>query len=485
VRTSAFRIIFFSVCVLVSANANDDLFKAAVQMNAAGVKAALAKGARVGATDQQARTALHIAAGNGSLDIIGLLLDAKAPLSTRDSDGLTPLLRAARSLQGRAVELLLQRGADKNSLISLLGVKDSAGQTLLHTAARKGSAESVSAFSALGVNSDPRDNGGRTPLSLAVSSAGVEAGANRKAFLETARILLEHGADPLRPDAKGYTPLWYAVRQDDGEFALILSEKGVDAMALAEAYDRGDLHIADILADRISDVAAVDSTGRTFLHVAAGQGLTSLAEKLLSLQADVNAADRFGRTPLALAVTRGDAEMTRVLLEGGADPNKPGEAGVTPLGLAVRLAEADVADLLITAGAEVNPRSGTPPLTAAVQARNLVLAEFLILRGADINAPDPSGNVPLQYAVETRTGIPGLEMLRLLLEQGAAVDQRNAAGETALLRAAAGGKLDEAALLLEHGADPGAPDARGRTPVSAAKESGNKKMIALLDSWTR
>ena len=484
-RTSVLGIIFLSVCILALANANDDLLKAASQKNAGGVRAALAKGARVGVTGQQSRTALHIAATNGSLDIITILLDAKAPLTARDSDGLTPLLRAAKSLQGRAVELLLQRGADKNSLLSLLGIRDSAGQTLLHAAARKGSAETVSAFCALGINADPRDNGGRTPLSLAVSSAEVEAGPNRKAYLETARILLEHGADPLRPDSKGYTPLWYAVKQDDGEFALILSEKGVDATALAEAYDRGDLHIAEILAERISDIAVVDSTGRTFLHIAAGQGQRALAEKLLLLQADANAADRYGRTPLALAVTRGDTELTRVLLEGGADPDKPGEAGVTPLGLAVRLAEADVADLLISAGAEVNPRFGTPPLTAAVQARNPALAEFLISRGADINASDPSGNVPLHYAVETRTGIPGLEMVRLLLEQGAAVDQRNSAGETALLRAAAGGKLEEAALLLEHGADPGAPDNRGRTPASAAKESGNKKMIALLDSWTR
>ena len=137
-RTSVLGIIFFSVCVLALANANDDLLKAASQKNAEGVKAAIAKGARVGVTGQQARTALHIAAANGSLDIVGILLDAKAPLTARDSDGLTPLLRAAKSLQGATVELLLRRGADENSLLSLLGVKDSAGQTLLHAAAQKG-----------------------------------------------------------------------------------------------------------------------------------------------------------------------------------------------------------------------------------------------------------------------------------------------------------------------------------------------------------
>jgi ankyrin repeat protein len=481
VRKQALAFLLLLASIDASANANDDLLKAAAQGSASGVQAALKRGARAAAADQLGRTALHIAAANGSLDVIEVLIAAKAPLTPRDSDGLTPLLRAARSLRGKSVELLLAKGADRGSIISFLAVKDSSGRILLHAAAANGSAESVSAFCSLGIGPDPRDNSGRTPLSLVASSSGVEAQASRKAFLETARILLERGADPLQADNKGYSPLWYAVRQDDGELALLLSEKGVDATSLAEAYERGDLHIAEILVERILDAAAADSSGRTFLHIAAGQGLADLALELLSMQADPNASDRFGRTPLALAVTRGDLEMARILLEGGADPNKPGEGGTTPLGLAVRLAEVDVAGLLISAGAEVNPRSGTTPLIGAVQARNLEIAGFLLSRGADVNAPD-AGGTPLHHAVETRTGISGLEIMRLLLEQGAVVDKRNDAGETPLLRAVAGGKLEEASLLLDRGADPNAPDERGRTPLSMAKQSGNKKMTTLLTS---
>ena len=478
-RKQALAFLLFLASLDASANVNDDLLKAASQGSASGVQAALKRGARVTAADQLGRTALHIAAANGSIPVIEVLIAAKAPMSSRDSDGLTPLLRAARSLRGKVVELLLAKGADKGSIISFLAVKDSSGRTLLHAAAANGSAESVSAFCLLGIGPDPRDNSGRTPLSLTASSSGVEAQASRKAYLETARILLERGADPLRADNKGYSPLWYAVRQDDGELALLLSENGVDATSLAEAYERGDLHIAEILVERIVDTAAADASGRSFLHVAAGQGLAELASKLLSLQADPNASDRFGRTPLALAVTRGDIQMARILLEGGADPNKPGEGGTTPLGLSIRLAEADVAELLISAGAEVNPHTGTPPLIGAVQARNLQIAGFLLSRGADVNAPD-AGGTPLHHAVETRTGISGIEILRLLLEQGAVVDKRNDAGETPLLRAVVSVKLEEASLLLENGADPDAPDERGRTPLSVARLLGNKKMIALL-----
>ncbi len=462
------------------ANVTEDLLKAASQGNAAGVRSALKRGARVGSTDQLGRTALHLAASNGRIEVMGILLDAKASLTPKDSDGLTPLLRAARSLQGEAVELLLNRGASRSSLVSFLGARDSAGRTLLHTAAGKGTASSVRVFLSQGIDADPRDGAGRTPLSLAAEAAGVESVATRKQYLDTVYALLEKGADPLRPDNKGYTPLWYAVHKDDGELSLLLAEKGVDAAALAEAYERGDRKIAEHLVEKIGDVKAVDAEGRTFLHVAVGGGNAALVRRLLTLQADVNAADRYGRTPLSLAVSRGDAEMTQILLEGGADPNKPGEGGTLPLSLAARLAKVDAATLLIEAGAEVNPRSGTTPLIAAVQARNSAVAELLISRGADVNAADADGYAPLHYAVETRTGISGMALMRILLDQGAEVDARNEAGQSPLMLAAAGGKREEAALLLERGANPDLPDAKGRTPLSAAKASGNAAMIRLL-----
>jgi ankyrin repeat protein len=279
------------------------------------------------------------------------------------------------------------------------------------------------------------------------------------------------------------------VRADDGELALLLSEKSVDVTAVAEAYERGDNRIARILTDRITDATATDAGGSTYLHVAAMQGLPELASRVLAViaakgtpapEAEVDRLDRYGRTPLALAVGRGDEEVAGLLLEAGADPNRPGERGATPLCLAARQGYVGVADLLISAGAVVSPPGRTTPLHEAVQARNADMAGFLLSRGAEINSLDEHGNTPLFYAVETRAGTPGLEIARLLLDAGAAPDARSPGGATPLLRAVESGKKEEAALLLSRGADPDAADAAGRTPLSAAQASGDRQMMALL-----
>jgi ankyrin repeat protein len=451
---------FFFSAMILAANANDDLLKAASTGSVPGAEAALRRGARIGVSDQFGRTALHVAAARGDLGMIGFLLSSRAPQN--------------------AVALLLKRGGERQELASFLSSADREGETLLHEAARKGNAGCVAVFCSVLADVDIKDNAGRTPLSFAIDNAGVEPGDKRRGYLESARILLEKGADPGLPDDKGQTPLWYAVRHDDGELALLLSEKNVDAAAVAEAYDRGDSRIASILTQRIRDATAADSMGRTFLHVAAGQGTIGLAEKILAMNVEVNAADRFSRTPLDIAVSRGDADMVRLLLMAGADPNRPGERGETSLELAARRGTVTVAELLIDAGAEVNPRGASTPLIEAVEARNTAMVELLLSRGADPNARDERGNTPLYYGVETRTGMPGLDIVKLLLENGAAADGRNSGGVTALLRAVAAGKREEAALLLSRGADPNLPDEKGRTPLSAAREGKDEGMIALL-----
>jgi hypothetical protein len=81
-------------------------------------------------------------------------------------------------------------------------------------------------------------------------------------------------------------------------------------------------------------------------------------------------------------------------------------------------------------------------------------------------------------AVALAVGVPW--RLRAVLSRGAAVDEPDADGWTALHRAARSGDVASARLLLEHHATVDARVANGMTPLHVAAEAGHLPIVELL-----
>ncbi|XP_062830431.1 ankyrin repeat domain-containing protein 50 isoform X2 [Anolis carolinensis] len=98
--------------------------------------------------------------------------------------------------------------------------------------------------------------------------------------------------------------------------------------------------------------------------------------------------------------------------------------------------------------------------------------ELLVLAGAQLGdrGPGPS----LQHALEREDSV------RLLLENGASVDQRDLNGRTLLASAAHSGNHEVAGLLLAHGARTETPDRHGQTPMTLAARQGHTKVLLCL-----
>jgi Ankyrin repeats (3 copies) len=90
-------------------------------------------------------------------------------------------------------------------------------------------------------------------------------------------------------------------------------------------------------------------------------------------------------------------------------------------------------------------------------------------------------SVPTPARLQSAAGLGDLTQAALLLDQGVAVDARDADGRTPLMLAVAQGRLEVVRLLLARGADPNAADKSGRTPLQQARAGNLRDVAALLE----
>ncbi|MBT8484636.1 MAG: ankyrin repeat domain-containing protein [Phycisphaerae bacterium] len=230
------------------------------------------------------------------------------------------------------------------------------------------------------------------------------------------------------------------------------------------------------------EVGAVDSSGQTPLIKAARWGSVGAIEALLDESADIGAADRIGRTPLMYACQSKNVEAVQVLLDGGADVHARDKIGNTALCWAAGFGDAAIVGELLGAGAEVEvsgPMTGFTPLIWAAGFGDPGSIKLLVDAGANIEAADVlQGSTPLMNAA--RTGGP--DNVRAMLAAGAKLEAKDNEGKTTLLVAAsnAGADAEMIKLLIEAGADLTARSAAGLSALDLARKRTDLRSEAVV-----
>jgi ankyrin repeat protein len=283
---------------------------------------------------------------------------------------------------------------------------------------------------------------------------------------------------------------------------------------LSDAAKKGDARAVRVLLEQQRvDVNAPGIDGTTALHWSVRAEDLETAELLLSAGANARAADRYGVTPLYLASVNGSAPLIRMLLDAGADPNSVDPAGETALMTAARTGHAEAIKLLLDRGASVKATDREFDQTAlmiAVRENQPAAVKLLIDRGAALDARTRTGPTPefrppckgtgcgSEGVGINRGGLPDrgrrgaaagamtsllyaardgrLAEARLLVDAGADVQVAEANGITPLLMAILNNHLEVATFLLDRGADLSKDDFWGRSPLWAAVELRNRDM---------
>ncbi len=207
--------------------------------------------------------------------------------------------------------------------------------------------------------------------------------------------------------------------------AVLLGGCLISPTAAQPPLSHDDLDAMNAAAD------AVHPNGKTALMLAAKQGRLQRVKALLAAKADVNRTNNNGGTPLMYAALGGNTEIVELFLDRGADVNAAAKNGWSALMVASAKGHTKVVELLLAAGAD--PNSGdvyrwTPMMRAVYENRPDIVELFLRQGRIDVNRTGENEMTALHLAVSQGY----TRIARMLVESGARVDARDAAGRTPL-----------------------------------------------------
>lgn len=518
--------------VIAHAGGEARLFGAVKGRDINEINSLLDEGAEVNVTSLDGSTPLAWAAYYDDLQAVQALTDAGANPDLANDYGVTPLWLACKNRNYPIAKALLVAGADPNTSMWT-------GETTLMTCSRTGNLETVKTLIREKADVNAMENRrGQTALMWAISQgfpdiarqlilagADVNAKSHMLAGLQP-KVYLTHDGEVQVSSKGGFSPLHFAAQQGDLDSARLLIEAGADinhvteeeGNALLLASANGHEELALFLLENGADptITAGDGSGITALHYSLRDGIRALLEgkdaglfsPVVEQEQKSATRKRNNENPLP---GRNMPILMEALLSRGADPNaeifrlparfrKGGNAyvsirGATPFLLAAASSDLEAMQLIVEMGGEsevstivdlaANPTgvyndqaqfqgSVTPLLAAsglgrfrprrAEEAdRALKTVKLLVEMGADISKANETGWTPLHAA----TYIGAEPIIKYLVKEGADVNAKNGCEQTPMTLA--GGTLGRGLVQI--------PRARGNI-VRLLKELGVKQVAA-------
>jgi ankyrin repeat protein len=327
-------------------------------------------------------TAVMMAARTGKPDAIRVLVEGGANVNAKESwGGTTALMWAVSEGHALAAQALIAAGADVNARSNYVAAANGRGfegrtpvanraepkteefasgwLTPLTLAAREGDVELARILLDAGADVNTVAGDGKTALAVAIFNGTYDV----------ASLLVDRKADVNKADAQRFTPLFWAVDRRNMETApnfpwmvtadpMPLIRKLLDAganpnaivnntprarmregsprivfaTALMRAAFAADLELVQLLLERGADPAILSRDNESMLSAAAGLAFVhgyhrgrspeerlAVVKLFVTLGNDVNWADDYGITPLMAAGNFGNVPIIQYLIDAGAD----------------------------------------------------------------------------------------------------------------------------------------------------------------------
>jgi ankyrin repeat protein len=366
--------------------------------------------------------------------------------------GPSPLIVSIRSGDIAAVETLIEEGADVNAMSQDWIRNRHWKLTPLVRASISGNLEIMRLLIEAGADVNGLDEWGDTPLMATVEFRHIEA----------ATLLLENGADIDITKPTGTTALMIAARNGDLMSTEILLRKGADpniglgsgdtALSLAAWKNDEDIVRELIEHGAISSRFALGRTRADINTVIRALLKLNLPVRYLCNEATIPASDTFESNPLVVSIRSNDIASVKSFIDSGENVNTHSQYLIR------------------------GQYWTLTPLVLASLSGNLDIMRLLIEAGANVDQQDGYGQTPLMATVECKH----LEATNLLIKHGADVNEKNPVKKTALMVAARHGDRESAKFILSKGADPNIGFGSGYTALSVAAWFGYEDIVREL-----
>ena len=388
-------------------------------------------------------------------------------------------------------------------------------ETFLDSALR-GDLGVVKLFLSAGMNSNATNKSGNTALMQAIIGDHINV----------VEILCQSGADVNKANKNDVTALSLAIDSgQDAMFSLLLNAGArVDKVAFANVAANGDVsmltklmtvsskleqsivdegfisavehgqhEVLALLIDKLSDQSEIVSTAlirvAEDLYSIRSRGLSHVElikvfKYLLDHGANVDTRDNQGCTALIHAAIYGMSDLARMLLDKNADPNAVCDnsrevgGGLTALTAIIERGTSiqqkrDFIDQLFISGVDVNQsiRDGETPLMSAAE-KSLEIVQILLEKGAKVNDRSEKGKTAVRSAIQ----FGSVAVLTALLDKGAIIDPE----DNLLIYAVDQKKYNIVQKLLQQGVDINQADSKGSTALIHAVQWGDVDMVRLL-----
>lgn len=448
-------------------------------------------------------TPLCRAAYFNALDTLNLLIQRGAEVNSLPGRP-SALIYAAKMGNLKAVEILLGRGADINQTF---GVNQTAiseaiqsghvdvahylanhgavmGPGALYLAALSGSPDLVG----LALESKP----GQAMLNEALAAVAGNSGIDESTRQRMMDLLLSRGADPDAP--QNGLPFGVLPRAVSAATAAYLMDHGANSRQKLTGYElaavfcgtgtvatKDPLPLDQMLVARGMDFGNPGSGKSNPLTCAVAASRIDLIDFLLDHAANIDWPNFDGSVPIFFGSTRSVIED---LLKHGAKINQTGGQvqkdgslkplpQMTALSEAIRMGHWDTVALLVSMGADVRMQGGLSMTDLAVRAPAEIVTMFFD-KGVDVNTRNGSGDTALMMAV--RAGRQ--DRVQLLLNHGADVNVQSQVGQTSLRLAVEAEDVGMVKLLLAHGADRTTGYGGGISALSEARTPEVRQLLA-------